>query len=169
LLTEGDDSKDIALKLKKPLSTVQRRIRTILEKRLVDAAPRLNYCALGIKKGLLHVYLQDGNYREAAERLAAIDGVISSSIHLGNSDIVLEFGFGDSNDVIALISQVKRLEGVEKIVWSEEVYSIKSQVQLQRKNGKKNDNGNGNNGNGNGNGNGNNGKLSKVNAEPLRQ
>jgi hypothetical protein len=116
----------------------------ILEKRLVDAIPRLDYCKLGLKKGLLHVYLQNGNYRQVAEKVAEIDGVISAAVHLGNSDVVLEFAFSDSNDVIALISKVKEAGGVERIVWSEEVSLIKSQVQLQRKNGKKN--GNGNNG-----------------------
>lgn len=65
-----------------------------------------------------------------AETLLDMKGVLSASVHLGNSDIVLEFVFGESNEVLDLISKVKHQESVEKVVWSEEVHKISKPIEF---------------------------------------
>jgi hypothetical protein len=81
-----------------------------------------NYKKLGLKKGLLHVYLRTGNIKQAAEDLLSNDGIMSSAVHVGNSDVVGEFVYEDSEQLVDLISKVKELENVDRVVWSEEVY-----------------------------------------------
>jgi len=48
----GTKSKEIAAKLIKPLSTVQRRIRHLFESSAVRHTVELNYGKLGLKKGI---------------------------------------------------------------------------------------------------------------------
>jgi hypothetical protein len=49
---------------------------------------------------------------------------MSSDIHIGNSDVVGEFVYEDSEQLVDLISKVKELENIERVVWSEEVYLL---------------------------------------------
>ena len=130
LLLSGRDSKTIAKELGKPLSTVQRRIRNMVTQGLVRHASELNYSKLGLKKGLLHVYLQDGDVRSSAKRLLDFDGILEVATHIGNSDLVGTFVFTDSKEVLDLIANAKKLEGVEKVAWSEEVEVIRKNVKL---------------------------------------
>jgi len=60
----------------------------------------------------------------AAQELAAIDRVVAVSIHIGNSDVVGDIIYRNSTDILDLISRAKKIEGVERVVWSEEVYSV---------------------------------------------
>jgi nitrate reductase NapAB chaperone NapD len=83
-----------------------------------------NFKRLGIKKGLLHVYLSTGDINESIKEVAKMDGILSASVHVGNSDIVGDFVYEDSNQLIDTISKIKRLEGVDRVMWSEEVYSV---------------------------------------------
>ncbi|HEY1211911.1 MAG TPA: winged helix-turn-helix transcriptional regulator [Nitrososphaera sp.] len=117
----GDSYQAIAKKLKKPLSTVQRRTRHLLESGLIKHRYEFNYKMYGYKMGLLHIYLEDGNIQETAEKIQSIKDVLSVSIHIGNSDIVAEYACGDSNAMLELMAQVKHVPTVAKVVWSEEV------------------------------------------------
>lgn len=130
LLLSGRDSKTIAKELGKPLSTVQRRIRNMVTLELIRHASELNYSKLGLKKGLLHVYLQDGDVRSSAKRLLDFDGILEVATHIGNSDLVGTFVFTDSKEVLDLIANAKKLEGVERVAWSEEVEVIRKNVKL---------------------------------------
>jgi hypothetical protein len=49
---------------------------------------------------------------------------MSSGIHVGNSDIVGEFVYEDSEQLVDLISHVKEMDSVERVLWSEEVYLL---------------------------------------------
>ena len=129
-MLDSKNTTQIATSLERPLSTIQRRIRLIQEKGILNFEPRLDYSRLGLKKGLLHVYLNDGDLRMAAGKLLDLQGVVSASAHLGNSDIVLEFVFEDSGEVLELISTVKHLNGVQKVVWSEEVYTLSKPMKI---------------------------------------
>jgi hypothetical protein len=81
---------------------------------------------LGIKKGLLHTYLRDGQIRKTAEKISQMEGILSVTIHVGNSDVVSEFVFDNSEDLIDIIAAIKEIQGVEQVVWSEEIYKIKT-------------------------------------------
>lgn len=124
LLMAGLDSKEIAKKMQKPLSTIQRRKRVLFERGLLELRVIPNYKKLGFKRGLLHVYVSNGDAQLIGEKLVGLKGIISASLHIGNSDIVGEFVYRDSSEILSLISDVKSIEGVEHTVWSEEVLEI---------------------------------------------
>ena len=123
LLILGLENKDISKELRIPLSTVQRRTRNIIRNGLVEVKIQPNFRKIGIKRGLLHVYVKTGNIKETAVEVSKFDGILSSSVHVGNSDVVSEFVYEDSEQLIDTIVKIKRLEGVEKVLWSEEVFS----------------------------------------------
>jgi hypothetical protein len=126
LLVIGYDNKQISSTLKIPLSTIQRRTRLILQSEIVTQEYQPNFKMLGIKKGLLHTYLRDGHIRKTAEKISRMEGILSVTIHVGNSDIVSEFVFDNSEDLIDIIAAIKEIQGVEQVVWSEEIYKIKT-------------------------------------------
>jgi DNA-binding Lrp family transcriptional regulator len=130
LMLSDRDSKSIAEELEKPPSMVQRRIRHLVVHGLVKNATELNYAKLGFKKGFLHVYLQDGNIRSTAKQLLDFDGILEVAIHIGNSDLIGEFVFTESRQVLDLITNAKKMDGVERVVWSEEVEVIRKNVEL---------------------------------------
>ena len=125
LLIKGKSSKFIANKLKAPLSTVQRRTRKLFENELIISTINLNYEKLGFKRGLLHLYLHDGHVNEVGNALAARPGIISVAVHIGNSDLVALFVYKNSKQLLDTISESKKIPGVERVLWSEEVYFIK--------------------------------------------
>jgi DNA-binding Lrp family transcriptional regulator len=59
LLIQNHDNKKISSILKIPVSTVQRRVRKIIEKGTVSSNTRINYETLGFKTGLIHIYLNN--------------------------------------------------------------------------------------------------------------
>jgi DNA-binding Lrp family transcriptional regulator len=124
LLTQGADNNAISEKLRIPLSTVQRRSRILLREGYVKQIFLPNYKKLGLKKGLLHVYIRTGNIKEMAEELVSRKGIMSAGIHVGNSDIVGEFVYEDSEQLVDLISHVKKKDEVDRVVWSEEVFLL---------------------------------------------
>jgi DNA-binding Lrp family transcriptional regulator len=123
-LTSGASSQQISSELQIPLSTVQRRTRIILQSGLLQQNYKPDYRRLGLKKGMIHVYLRDGDMKSTAEKISNMEGVTSVSIHIGNSDIVADFVYRDSEQIIEIVSSIKRLDGVDKAVWSEEVYVL---------------------------------------------
>ena len=121
-MLSGFSNRDIANEVKKPLSTIQRRTRQLLESELIKPRYELNYKKFGYKKGLLHIYLHDGNAQEIAEKVSSIKNILSASIHIGNSDVVAEYVCSDSGELLALMALLKKLPAVQRVVWSEEVF-----------------------------------------------
>ena len=124
LLISNHDNSSIAKKLKIPLSTIQRRNRKLFEKELVSTKIELNYQKLGYKRGLLHVYLQKGLMEQIGKTIVEKRGILSVSVHVGNSDLVALFVYRDTNDLIETMGKIKEIEGVDRVLWSEEVYFI---------------------------------------------
>jgi DNA-binding Lrp family transcriptional regulator len=124
LLVTNHDNKKISEDLKIPLSTIQRRVRNIMLSGIVNTRVEPNFKRLGIKKGLLHVYLSNGNIKRSTSEVAKMDGVLSASVHVGNSDIVSEFVYEDSEQLVDTISKIKHMDGVDRVLWSEEVYEV---------------------------------------------
>jgi DNA-binding Lrp family transcriptional regulator len=133
LLIGGLKSRQIAERLDRPLSTVQRRIRKLFEEGIVKSSVELAYKRLGLKRGDLFVYLRSGDVRSIADRIAGMEGILDVSIHIGNSDIMGRFMYTDSAHLLEFTSRVRQLEGVERVVWSEEVYQVplKNSVSLE--------------------------------------
>ena len=127
LLVLGYDNKKISSTLKIPLSTIQRRTRRILQSGMVTLEYQPNFKMLGIKKGLLHTYLRDGHIRKTAEKISRMEGILSVTIHVGNSDVVSEFVYDNSEELVDIVAAIKQIEGVERVVWSEEVFKLPTQ------------------------------------------
>src|SRR5215218_5313225 len=121
-----NDNKKISSTLKIPLSTIQRRTRLILQSGIVTLEYQPNFKLLGMKKGLLHTYLRDGQLRKTAEKVSEMDGILSVTIHVGNSDVVSEFVYDNSEDLVDIIAAIKQIEGVDKVMWSEEVFKVQT-------------------------------------------
>lgn len=124
LLVSGHKNKEISRVVGTPLSTVQRRVRRIFEDQIVRNKLVPNYSYLGLSKGLLHVYVNGRDAREVTAELAKLEGIIEISLHIGNSDVVGQIIYKNSADILKAISETKKIEGVERVVWSEEVMSL---------------------------------------------
>jgi predicted RND superfamily exporter protein len=124
LLVLGYDNKKISSTLKVPLSTIQRRTRIILLAGIVTLEYTPNFKMLDIKKGLLHTYLRDGKLRKTAEKISEMEGILSVTLHVGNSDIVSEFVYDNSEELVDILAAIKEIEGVDKVMWSEEIFKL---------------------------------------------
>ena len=131
LLIANYDNSFISQKLEIPLSTIQRRTRKLFEKEIISTKIELNYEKLGYKRGLLHVYLQKGQLDRIGQIVVEKRGILSVSVHVGNSDLVALFVYRDSKDLIETMTNIKEIEGVERVLWSEEVYFISPTQQNQ--------------------------------------
>lgn len=123
-MVKGHENKQISGELKVPLSTIQRRTKNITDSGVVRTKTVPDFKKLGIKQGLLHIYLRDGNIRRSASQIAKMDGILSASIHVGNSDVVCGFVYEDSNQLVDIIAAIKHMSGVHKVKWSEEVSEL---------------------------------------------
>lgn len=132
LLVTGNTNAQISSKLNIPLSTIQRRTRRMISSGLVIPKAHLNYEMFGFTTGMLHIYVKDGNMLKTAKKINSdIEGVISTEIHIGNSDIVADYIYRKSIELLDTMSIIKKLEGVERIVWSEKVLQLPSKEDMR--------------------------------------
>jgi Lrp/AsnC family transcriptional regulator for asnA, asnC and gidA len=135
LLTFGKSNRQISDKLEVPLSTIQRRTRKLGEKEFIITKTEPNYEKLGFKRGLIHIYISKGEIDSVGRKLSNMRGIISATVHVGNSDLVGFFIYRNTRQLLKMTTDVKQIEGVEKVMWSEEVYSIKVDKSRNGKNG----------------------------------
>jgi DNA-binding Lrp family transcriptional regulator len=126
LMMKGNNNKQIASETKVPLSTVQRRTKRLLAEQTVLTKTELNYEKFGYKKGLLYFYISNGDIEKIVKDLSKMKGITSVEVHIGNSDILGNVIYKDAVALFDLITEAKKMNGVEKIVWSEQVYSVAS-------------------------------------------
>lgn len=124
LLLKGYAHKKIALEAKSPLSTIQRRIRKILDNEYIYTRNELNYKKLGLRKGYLLISLKGDHSGKAAQKISSIKGIIYISLVTGDNDIFSACLFRDTNDLFRIIESIRTTERVDKVSWSEEVRSI---------------------------------------------
>jgi DNA-binding Lrp family transcriptional regulator len=124
LMAAGLSNTEIAKKTARPLSTIQRRTKNLIKRGVVRQEYVIDYTKMGYKVGFVHVYVENGDVRETAAKVKDIDNVQSVTIHVGNSDIVARYVCRFNADLLALFKQLKHTEGVNKIVWSEEVLAL---------------------------------------------
>ena len=125
LMVTGLANKEISNRLKVPLSTIQRRTRRLIRRGVITMKAEVNLLMIGYKKGVVHVYISNGNIEQIARRISTLDTVESVEIHIGNSDMIGNIFYNDSRQLLQTISDIKKIEGVEHIVWSEEVFNIR--------------------------------------------
>lgn len=126
LLLNGKNNKEISTKIRIPLSTVQRRVRNLIAKNLVTLNSQINYPKFGFKVGMLHIYLEDGDFERIDNKIMELDGVTSVEVYIGNSDLIANVVYRRSIELLELIAKVKSFEKIDKIAWSEMVYKISS-------------------------------------------
>lgn len=128
MLTQSKDNKQISSILGIPLSTIQRRVRKLIAGSYIESKSLLNYEKFGYKSGLIHIYLSDGNLEDVLDKVAKIKGVVSLEVHIGNSDILADVIYKQGTELLNIITKVKKLEGVERTVWSERIlkYAIEN-------------------------------------------
>ena len=124
LLRRGYENKKIAIEVKTPLSTIQRRIRNIFQNQYVSRKNELNYKKLGLRKGYLQISLRGKSY-EVAQKLAATNGIIAVSEVMGNDfDILCTCIFKNTDELFDLTENIKTIERIDKVACSEEVRSV---------------------------------------------
>lgn len=130
LLLQNYNNKEISANLKIPLSTTQRRVRNLIENEFISSRSELNYKKFGCKQGLLHIYLNDGNLDEILDKLSNLIGIVSIEVHIGNSDILAGIIYKEGPELLKVVTSIKQMEGVERIVWSEMIlqYPIKRNI-----------------------------------------
>jgi DNA-binding Lrp family transcriptional regulator len=124
LMAGNAPNQEIATKLRKPLSTIQRRTRRLLKSGVISTTNIIDYRLFGYKTGLLHVYLNDGDAREVAEQVMKMPEIMHVSVHIGNSDIIAKYAVKNNQTLLEILSNIKKITNVNKIVWSEEVYAL---------------------------------------------
>ena len=130
LVTQNYNNIQISTALKIPLSTIQRRIRNLFENGFIVSKVHLNYKKLGYKQGLVHIFLSDGILEEILEKISQMRGIISLQVHMGNLDIHAELVYKEGSELVKAITSIKKMNGVEKIIWSEQVleYPVKNSI-----------------------------------------
>jgi len=126
LLLNGYSNKKIALEVKSPLSTIQRRIRKIFENEYIQKKTELNHKKLGLRKGYLLISLKGDYSNLVAEEVSVIRGIACVSLVTGSIDILSSCLFKETNDLFKIIGSVKTIERVDKVAWVEEVHNIPS-------------------------------------------
>ncbi|MGI0020092.1 MAG: Lrp/AsnC family transcriptional regulator [Nitrososphaera sp.] len=124
LMLAGFSSAEMAGKLAKPLSTVQRRSRNLIQSGLIEHRYELNYKKLGYRVAYLHVYVNGADVNVISHKVRQVDGAKSVSVHIGNSDIVAKYACKTNQELMEIIGRVRKIDGVQRVVWSEEVYAL---------------------------------------------
>ena len=125
-MVANKNNKEISQALKIPLSTVQRRVRDLISAGYINSKVEVNHQKLGFKTGLMHVYLKNGNIEEMTKKILDLDHITYVEIHIGNSDILGNVVYKEGIELLNLISAIKKMEGVDKILWSERIYQSPS-------------------------------------------
>src|ERR671937_547833 len=76
LMAVGSSNTQIAEKLRKPLSTVQRRTRQLITSGIIEPRYHIDYKKFGYKTGLLHIYVSNGNTRTIGEKVGEIAKIL---------------------------------------------------------------------------------------------
>jgi DNA-binding Lrp family transcriptional regulator len=124
LLQKGYTIKKIALHLKSPLSTLQKRTRRIFEMGYVVRKNELNYRKLELRKVYLMITLKGGCSSLVAQKISQIKGITFVSLVTGEIDILCICVFKYIDDLFKITENIKQIEGVDNVILSEEVNSV---------------------------------------------
>ena len=127
LILKGYENKKIATEIKTPLSTIQRRIKKIIENQYITRKSELNYKKLGLRKGYLQISVRGDKTYEVTEKLTGINGITALSEVTGSYDILCVCVFKETDDLFRLLEDIKTIERIHEVTWSEEVRSIEIQ------------------------------------------
>ena len=122
-LTSGE----IAKKVKTPLSTVQRR-RKVLEKFVLSKAYNVDMNSFGWRIADLLIEIKQGEPHLVADDIIERSGknIMSGSLRIGSPQInmVIQICYKSSNELLQILQDIKALECVGRVEWSEIVEDI---------------------------------------------
>ena len=133
LFCDGDmKSSEIAAKLKVPLSTIQRR-RSNLEK---DNILKKNYYIdlkrLGLRTAEISIATNNGEGQNILDTFFNKHkrNIIDMSLRIGNPDTNVSFrvAYTDSQELFNLLEEIKEIETVSMVHWSEYITEKKNQT-----------------------------------------
>ena len=106
-----------------PLSTIQRR-RKRLEDNLIERSYSLKAGVFGFRTATLFISTSDGKTMSIGKEVLEMDGAVTSVTRtLGENamDLRAEAVFKNNSDLLSLIEQIKSLDGVRDVCWSESI------------------------------------------------
>jgi DNA-binding Lrp family transcriptional regulator len=124
LLLEGYSNKKIALQAKSPLSTIQRRIRKLFENEYVIKRNEMNHKKLGLRKVYLLISLKGDFSTPIAQKISNIRGITFIALVTGGIDILCICVFKDTDNLFKILENIRAIDRVDKVTWSEEVSTI---------------------------------------------
>ena len=107
LMVFGSSNQEIAEKLRRPLSTVQRRTRDLHQSGIIQTRYEIDYKKFGYKMGLIHIYLKNGDSAIVAEKVGRLDGILDVSVHIGNSDLIAKYACKNTETLLTLLAGIK--------------------------------------------------------------
>jgi DNA-binding Lrp family transcriptional regulator len=120
----GYSYSDISRKIGRPLSTIQRRGRKLVENGIFIPRSHINFRKFGLRRGILQFKCKSANLEEAVKKIATITGVESAAAYLGSLDVIANVVYADSKEVLGIISEVQKFDLVNDVTWSEEIHSV---------------------------------------------
>jgi DNA-binding Lrp family transcriptional regulator len=127
LTTDGFvTSKDLSKKLNIPLSTIQRR-RKRLEAIFIQRQYTLRMEKMGYRTATLFISTSKRSYNMVGKEILEGSDMVTfvfATIGQSGMDLKVEVVFKTSQDLMSLIDEIKSLEGVRSVFWSESVMMI---------------------------------------------
>ena len=124
-------SREIANKVETPLSTVQRR-RKILEKFVLSKAYNVDMSLFGWRIADLLIEIAQGEPHLVADDVIEQNdkNIISASLRIGSPQIsmVIQICYKSSKELLQILQDIKALEGIGRVEWSEIVQVISKGV-----------------------------------------
>jgi predicted RNA-binding protein with EMAP domain len=62
------------------------------------------------------MHQRNGNTEKIVEKVYAIKGIISIEVHIGNPDILAVVIYNQGNELLTIITSMKKIEGIKKIL-----------------------------------------------------
>ncbi len=128
LFLKDKNSRKIAEESKIPLSTVKRRTKNMLKEGLVNHKTEINYEKLGINKAFLFINAIKKEQSDIINNLLKIKQITSVSVTLYNFDLICIILFKTNKEFYQIISSVKKIPGVKKVLIAQEMSLIASDI-----------------------------------------
>ena len=115
------NNRQMSTKLGISLSTVQRRLRNLIQKRVLVSKFHVDYEKIGYRTGLINVFKMKGNSNETVKAISKLKGITSIENHIGDSHILVGVVYKLSSDLSDVLDGITQMESVQRITWSERI------------------------------------------------
>ena len=133
LINDGDiKSADIAARLKVPLSTIQRRRSNLEKSSILKKNYHVDLKRLGLRVAEISVATKNGGSQNILDTFFNRHkrNIVDMALRIGNPDTNISFrvAYGDSHELFNLIEEIKGIEMVSMVQWSEYITEKKNQA-----------------------------------------